>query len=133
MLAFTKGVLDHFGYTKIVYQLLNFILFIGVLSWLVYLNISFLGSKQAFTPVIVYAVLGMLVLGVPHFIGNLKKSKRASLYILMGILLMAISAVIFKAIPAGEGIKPSDVSHIFIALSLASLTRGFIKIKSNEN
>jgi hypothetical protein len=69
----------------------------------------------------------MIVIGVPHFIIALKEVKQSSFFILGGILLLAISAFIFKAIPEGSGIKPSDVSHILIAFSLVSLTIGFKK------
>jgi len=127
MLGFVKGVLDHFGYTNRVPQLGNYLLFGGVFIWLFYLNINYLGSKEAFTPVIVYAVIGMLIIGAPHFILAIREVKQPSFFVLTGILLMAISAVIFKAIPEGSGIKPSDVSHILIAFSLVSLTLGFKK------
>ena len=127
MLGFVKGVLDHFGHTTRGHQFANYILFSGVFIWLFYQNINYLGSKQAFIPVIVYAVIGMIVIGVPHFILALKEVKQSSFFILGGILLLTISAFIFKAIPEGSGIKPSDISHILIAFSLVSLTIGFKK------
>jgi Na+/melibiose symporter-like transporter len=127
MLGFVKGVLDHFGYTAKGHQLANYLLFGGIFIWLFYLNINYLGSKQAFAPVIAYAVIGMLVIGAPHFMLELRKVKQQSLFVLAGILIMAISAVIFKAVPEGGGIKPSDVSHVLIAFSLVSLTIGFKK------
>lgn len=133
MLAFITGIRRHFGYHQRVYTYSNAVLFFGVLIWLSYLNILFLGSKQAFTPVILYSVIGMLVIGVPHFILALKRMREGPLFILLGIAVMAVAAVVFKLMPEGSGMKPSDISHVLIALSLISFSEGFKLIKLNEN
>jgi hypothetical protein len=71
----------------------------------------------------------MLLISGFLFVKNLKQNTAAHKTILIGIGIILVSAVIFKAMPQGLGLKPSDISHVLLAQSLIVLSRGFVKLK----
>jgi hypothetical protein len=131
--SFASHSIRHFGYDKYSWvKKVNVLLFIAGLSWLLVLNYTNPGSKPAFLPVIVYGVLGMMFIGMLSYIINLKEDFKNYLNVVMGVLLIVVSAVIFKMIPEVDGIKPSDISHVLIIFALILITYGVKKNEGNE-
>ena len=123
---FSSGTIRWFGYEKIgIVKISSTVVFIVMSGWLIYLNILWPGAKLSFIPVIVYGVVGMLFIGSYCFIINLKQNMMAHIFVLTGVLILAISAVIFKLMPMGSMIDPVDISHLLITLSLFVMTYGF--------
>lgn len=131
--SFASYSIRHFTYDKYGWvKKGNLLLFIIGLSWLLVLNFNNPGSKSAFLPVIVYGVVGMVLIGMLSYIVNLKEDFKNYFNIVLGVLLILVSALIFKLIPDNTGIRPSDISHILIALALVLITYGVKKNGENK-
>ncbi|PCJ67753.1 MAG: hypothetical protein COA58_01050 [Bacteroidetes bacterium] len=130
---FAYGSLQSFGYSKNkkIRVLTNGVFALSMI-WLIYWNMKLPGAKASFLPVIIYGIIGMVLIGAVSFVMNLKVNKGAHGRVLLGVLLIAVSAVVFKVIPEESGMKPSDMSHVLIALALVFMTSGFKKMKLNE-
>lgn len=131
--SFATHSLKHFGYYKNLW-VRNAHIASGLLGlfWLLILNLNAPGSKAAFLPVIVYGLVGMVLIGMLSYCLNLKADFSSYSSVVLGVLLILVSAVIFKVIPEGTGVKPSDISHILIAIGLAVMTFGVKRNKQNE-
>ena len=130
---FAYGSLQVFDYSKnSVIRIASIIVFGVCLVWLVYLNVQMPGAKESFIPVIIYGIIGMILIGGVSFAINLTMNLRAHGGVILGVFLIGVSAVVFKLIPETDGIKPSDISHILIAIALVFMTLGFKNLKLNE-
>jgi len=131
--SFTSASITRFTYNEYSWvKKGNVLLFTACLSWLLVLNYINPGSKSAFLPVIVYGIVGMVFIGMLSYILNLKEDFYNYLNVVMGVLLLLVSAVVFKLIPKINGIEPSDISHVLIAFALILMTYGVKKNEENE-
>jgi hypothetical protein len=123
---FTQATIIHFHSPQVnAMGKLNNMLFALSLVWLVYLNYLYPGFKLSFKPVMVYGIVGIVGLGMLHYVFYFNRNRTAYKQVILGILILAVSALIFKILPEGTGIKPSDISHLFIAISLVAMANGF--------
>ena len=127
---FGRGTLHHFGWLDSgqIKHGHNAILVLASV-WLVYLNVLYPGTKLGFRPVMTYGIIEMLLISGFLFVKHVKQNTAAHKNILIGIGIILVSAVIFKAMPQGLGLKPSNISHVLVALSLVVLSKGFVKLK----
>ena len=127
---FARGTLHHFGLLDSgqIKHVHNAILVLASV-WLVYLNVLYPGTKLGFRPVMTYGIIEMLLISGFLFSKNVKQNTAAHKTILVGIGIILVSAFLFKAMPQGLGLKPSDISHLLLAQSLIVLSKGFVKLK----
>ena len=86
--------------------------------------LCWLGFDNVFLPVTYYGVIGMALISLSIFIKNLKVNKLATVPVVIGIVVLIMSAFVFYVMNTPL-IRASDVSHILIAISLVIMARGF--------
>ena len=87
--------------------------------------LCWLGIDNMFLPVTYYGVIGMAVISLGVFIKNLRVNTLATVPVIIGIIVIILSALVFYVMNASLPISPADVSHILIAISLVIMARGF--------
>lgn len=123
--SFVTGTMKCFDYQSFKWlSRSNVVIIVSFTVWLIMDNI--------FLPVMYYGILGMAVVGLWAYGKNFKYHRRANGTIILGILVLVCSAVIFALFNNNAIIKPSDISHILIALSLVLMTRGFKQLDVHE-
>lgn len=123
--CFATGALVHFEYYKKSWlRILNIGLILAALGWVAYANV--------FTPVMLYGIIGMLLIGLFSFILNFSQSRISHTYITIGVSTIALSALIFALFKHSTAFVASDISHILIATALIILSLGFNKLTFNE-
>ena len=131
--SFASNSLEHFSSESKNWKTnANRYILVAAVIWLGYMNLIAPGEKSSFFPVIAYGIVGMVFIGSATYILNLHRDIKNYLIIVFGVLLILISAIIFKVIPEGSGVKPSDISHILIAIALVIMTYGVKQNKQHE-
>lgn len=124
--SFATGALIHFNYyNKALVRALNIGLILIALSWLIFTNV--------FTPVMIYGVIGMVLIGMMSFVLNFSQSYLPHTYVVTGVTTIAASALLFALYKNSTAFVASDISHFMIASSLVIMAFGFKKISFNEN
>lgn len=122
---FVTGTVKYYEYHEFKWvSRTNVLTILTFTLWLLYQNI--------FLPVMYYGILGMAVVGLFIYIKNFSTNRSASWAMILGIVTLIASALVFSVFKNNAIIRPSDVSHVLIALSLAFLTRGFKQLEGYE-
>lgn len=87
--------------------------------------ICWLGIDNIFLPVTYYGVFGMAIISLGIFIKNLRVNLSATVPVIIGIVVIILSALVFYVVKSSLPIRAADVSHILIAISLVIMARGF--------
>jgi len=99
---------------------INFMLLIAALIWLLAYNL--------FLPVIVYGVICLVGIGVPSLLSMDSTHNAGKNLVLIGIIGMAISAIVFTIFQRNYEFISLNLSHIIVALSLISFALGFERL-----
>lgn len=123
--AFMSGTLQFFGYLQHTgYKGLSIAIFFGFVYWLVIYNV--------FTPVIIYSILSLLLVGVTSYLLNYKEYTAAAVRVIVGVGILVVAAVIFTLYKSDENMIAADIGHFLIATALIVLMTGFNKLTKNE-
>ena len=80
--------------------------------------------RNSFFPVMVYGILSMALLGFLAYSLNMKNLPKVSVPMVTGIVISMIAAMVFGFLNEFGSLKPSDVSHILIAIALTFMAVG---------
>jgi hypothetical protein len=94
------------------------------LTWLLFQN--------AFSPVMLYGIIGMAVISLSLFLRYFSTNRVANGLIITGLFLLIFSAAIFSIFKNLSYMTPADLSHILVALSLVIMSRGFKRMDLYE-
>lgn len=123
--AFMSGTLQFFNYLQnIRYKLVNIALLLIFMYWLARYNV--------FTPVIIYSILSLVLVGVTSFLLNYKAHADAAIRVIFGVGILALAAIIFSLFKSEENMLAADIGHFLIAAALIVLMTGFSKLTKNE-
>lgn len=123
--AFMQGTLGFFGYYQ---STLN----IGVSIAILLSFVLWLSVYNVFTPVIIYSILGLLIVGVASYLINYKEYTAAANRVISGIAILVIAAIIFSIFKSKDNTIAADIGHFLISAALIVLMAGFNKLTKNE-
>jgi|GEM_PF-1233040 hypothetical protein len=124
--AFISGTLMFFNYWQSnIMRLLNVTVFFVFVTWLSFDNV--------FTPVIIYSLMGILVIGVWSYVNNYNAHRDAAIRVIFGIVLLLLSAIVFTLFKSNDNSVAADIGHVLVSLSLVTFMAGFNKLKVYEN
>ena len=123
--CFIHGTLLFFNYLQHKnYMGIQVSVFIGFVVWLTVHNV--------FTPVIVYSILGLIVVGVTSYLLNYKAQTEAAIRVLSGVSILAVSAIVFSIFKSDDNTIAADIGHVLVSIALVVLMAGFNKLNKNE-
>ena len=93
----------------------------GFLLWIVLDN--------QFMPVMVYGILAMVCISLSLFLIHYRQNQMVGKFMSAGILISVLAALIFAFIKNTLFLKPSDISHVLMALSLIVLSSGIYRME----
>ncbi len=122
---FVSGTFTYFNYKEKKWvNTSNYGLILIFLCWLIMQNV--------FSPVMLYGIFGMAIISMSLFVLNYSRNKSANGLMILGLLILIGSAAVFSIFKTMSFIKPADVSHILVALSLVVMSQGFKKMDLYE-
>ncbi len=123
--AFMQGTLRFFDYYQSTLNIsISVAILLGFVLWLSIHNV--------FTPVIIYSILGLLIVGVASYLLNYKEYTQAANRIFSGIAILVIAAIVFSVFKSKDNTIAADIGHFLISAALVILMAGFNKLTKNE-
>lgn len=123
--AFMQGTLGFFDYYQSKLNLgISLVILLSFVLWLSIYNV--------FTPVIIYSVIGLLIVGVASYLLNYEEYTAAANRVIGGIAILAVAAIIFSVFKSKDNTIAADIGHFLISAALIVLMTGFNKLTKNE-